>query len=433
MLRSRRTTSELLVNLDNLSWKVENKVLQYGGDLSLFCPVDNCCLESAGWGKWISKDELTTIFIDVKDLDSDDSTKYAGGTYLNGFSLLIRNFSREDLNIAYSCTYGFQVSQKKILLWTDAFRSKPEIDHIKDKKRVIIGLIIALSLSARSAVVVHYSDKNMEIVHRLYSLFPIVMLMKCFSKTDEYNLSWKAENKVLQYGDDLSLFCPVDNCCLESAGWGKWTSKDELTTIFIDVKDLDSNDTSKYAGGTYSNGFSLLIRNFSREDLNIAYSCTYGFQVSQKKILLWTDAFRSKPEIDHMKENKPVIIGLIIALSLLLLAVACVVVVVICVYLKKKSKSEMGNKDGVHKLTDESLSTETSEKPLLQTISNPMDIDRSEPVPSSVLTCTVSFPMFDRTHLGDSTGNYSAGSDESYITCRTPSTVSFLPRTIEEE
>lgn len=97
---------------------------------------------------------------------------------------------------------------------------------------------------------------------------------------------------MLQYGDDLSLVCHVDNCCLDSAGWGKWTTKNELNTIFIDVTDLDSNDNSKYAGGTHLNGFSLLIRNVSSDDLNIAYSCTYGFLVSKKKLLLRTDAFR---------------------------------------------------------------------------------------------------------------------------------------------
>lgn len=105
------------------------------------------------------------------------------------------------------------------------------------------------------------------------------------------DLFWKVEKKILQYGEDLSLSCQVDSCCPETAGWGKWTFKNELTTIFIDVKNLDANDKSKYAGGTDMNGFSLVIRNLSKEDLNIAYSCTYGFLISQKKFLLETDAF----------------------------------------------------------------------------------------------------------------------------------------------
>lgn len=96
----------------------------------------------------------------------------------------------------------------------------------------------------------------------------------------------------MQYGDDLSLFCQVDNCCLEEAGWGKWTHKNELVTIFIDMRDIDAAESSKYAGETNMSGFSLVIRNLSREDLNIAYSCTYGFHVSQKKILYGIDAFR---------------------------------------------------------------------------------------------------------------------------------------------
>lgn len=39
----------------------------------------------------------------------------------------------------------------------------------------------------------------------------------------------------------------------------------------------------------------------------------------------------------------------------------------------------MENKKGMHKLTDNSLSMETSENPLLKEKTNPLDIDRSTP------------------------------------------------------
>lgn len=94
----------------------------------------------------------------------------------------------------------------------------------------------------------------------------------------------------MKYGEDLSLYCKVKNCCLESAGWIQWTSENEFTTIFIDVKDITVAGSSKYNGKINENGFFLVMRNITREDLNVYYSCTYGFQVSEKKILLETDA-----------------------------------------------------------------------------------------------------------------------------------------------
>lgn len=97
--------------------------------------------------------------------------------------------------------------------------------------------------------------------------------------------------QVERYGEDLSLFCRVENCCPESAGWIKWTSENEFSTIFIDVKHLIVNESSKYDGGTNERGFFLDIRKITRQDLNMKYSCTYGFEKSEKQLLLNTDVF----------------------------------------------------------------------------------------------------------------------------------------------
>lgn len=114
----------LLINFyieDNLTWEVEQKIYQYNEDISLFCQVENCCPEWAGWWKRISKTEITTIFIDVRNQSVDESSKYDGGTKKGGFFLVIRNVTRHDLNMAYVCTYGFQVSKEKMLMETNAF------------------------------------------------------------------------------------------------------------------------------------------------------------------------------------------------------------------------------------------------------------------------------------------------------------------------
>lgn len=115
----------------------------------------------------------------------------------------------------------------------------------------------------------------------------------------EDHLAWKVEKKALQYGDDLRLFCQVKNCCQKSAGWGKWTSDDALITIFIDVKNLHNDGSLKYSGGTNKTGFFLSIRNLTKGDLSISYSCTYGFQVSKKQMLLVEDALLSKYSLPY--------------------------------------------------------------------------------------------------------------------------------------
>lgn len=95
----------------------------------------------------------------------------------------------------------------------------------------------------------------------------------------------------MNYGEEVSLFCQVENCCQKSAGWGKWTQDNKFTTIFIDVKIVRKEENSKYYGEINKKGFILVIRNITRDDLNIDYSCTYGFQVSTKKKLLEIDVF----------------------------------------------------------------------------------------------------------------------------------------------
>ncbi|XP_071147577.1 uncharacterized protein [Mytilus edulis] len=116
------------------------------------------------------------------------------------------------------------------------------------------------------------------------------MVMICFNKAED-NLTWRIDKKALKYGEDLRLYCQVEKCCTKSAGWGKWTSDDKFDTIFIDVKYFLNDGSSKYGGGIEKTGWFLIIRNITKNDLNTSYSCTYGFQVSKKKMLLEEDAF----------------------------------------------------------------------------------------------------------------------------------------------
>lgn len=105
-------------------------------------------------------------------------------------------------------------------------------------------------------------------------------------------LNWTIENKIYDYGQNLTLICHVSNCCSEEAGWEAWEPK--LRTIFIDIRDLTVPASSKYTGEVHNSGYSLIIRNVSVEDLNIMYTCVYGVERSDKNMLIEKDIFFSK-------------------------------------------------------------------------------------------------------------------------------------------
>ena len=100
-----------------LQWAVTEKVSRYGQSLTLFCFVDNCCNNKAGWAS-----ESKTIFIDIQEYSNDPNLKY-GATYNeSGFGLIIRNLAETDVNKAYECVYGFHISGHQYLLQEDVFK-----------------------------------------------------------------------------------------------------------------------------------------------------------------------------------------------------------------------------------------------------------------------------------------------------------------------
>ena len=68
--------------------------------------------------------ERKTIYIDVRYIHPTSEFKYIPTTSMNGFTLTIRNVSKTDLNVNYSCTYGFKESIQKMLLEEDVFAGK---------------------------------------------------------------------------------------------------------------------------------------------------------------------------------------------------------------------------------------------------------------------------------------------------------------------
>lgn len=94
--------------------------------------------------------------------------------------------------------------------------------------------------------------------------------------------------------------CHVSNCCPDDSGWDLWIP--EQRTLFIDVKTGRPN--KKYDGKTFNDGYTLIIQNLTKEDLNVSYSCLYGVTIGERKLLLKEDVFKGEyPNIHDVMFN----------------------------------------------------------------------------------------------------------------------------------
>ncbi|CAG2212481.1 unnamed protein product [Mytilus edulis] len=114
-------------------------------------------------------------------------------------------------------------------------------------------------------------------------------------------LEWIVFKKVTGYGQNVTLFCNVSNCCPKLAGWDRWTPSQR--TLYIDVKTGRPN--KKYDGKVLKGGYTLVIQNLTKEDLNVSYSCLYGVTLGErkfykKKMFLWVSTVLSADENEDM-------------------------------------------------------------------------------------------------------------------------------------
>ncbi|VDI62491.1 Hypothetical predicted protein [Mytilus galloprovincialis] len=125
--------------------------------------------------------------------------------------------------------------------------------------------------------------------------------------------------KVTEYGQNVTLFCNVSNCCPQYCGWDRWTPKQE--TLFIDIKTGQPN--AKYDGQVFKDGYTLIIQNLTKQDLNVSYSCLYGATFGERKFLLEEDVFKSisptQPDVSNGQLSLGEISGLVIGVIVLVL------------------------------------------------------------------------------------------------------------------
>ncbi|XP_076116608.1 uncharacterized protein LOC143084077 [Mytilus galloprovincialis] len=128
-------------------------------------------------------------------------------------------------------------------------------------------------------------------------LVAFIILTRCLLV--QGNLEWKVLKKITEYGQNVTLVCNVSNCCPKTTGWDKYTPQQR--TIIIDLKTW--RPTTKYDGHILTDGYTLVIQNLTKQDLNISYSCVYGSSLGDKKYLLEENVF---DYISTTHQNSPI-------------------------------------------------------------------------------------------------------------------------------
>lgn len=108
-------------------------------------------------------------------------------------------------------------------------------------------------------------------------------------------MEWTVIKRATDYGQNVTLFCNVPNCCPKLSGWDRWTPVQR--TLFIDVKTGRPN--KKYDGKVLKDGYTLIIQNLTTQDLNVSYSCLYGVTLGERKFLQAEDAFVCKYKVHY--------------------------------------------------------------------------------------------------------------------------------------
>lgn len=120
---------------------------------------------------------------------------------------------------------------------------------------------------------------NMRWILRLY-IFTLFITL-CFSQA----VSWKVVTPV-GLGCDVNLFCNAsgfDECCTSNTR--QWSR----TVMRVDVKPtvLTLNGVSSYPDKFIEvlkpTGFNLIIKNLNKSDVDVFYTCSYGFYSSKSK------------------------------------------------------------------------------------------------------------------------------------------------------
>ena len=113
-----------------------------------------------------------------------------------------------------------------------------------------------------------------------------IIIYRCFTIII---VKWTVRDTSPKLGQDLTLFCEVDNCFANETK--RWHGGPDDTLLMLN-SGISTNQT-KYNTAIEKNGFILTILNLTVKDLNVSYTCSCGFDLD-KHILYIEDVFTGK-------------------------------------------------------------------------------------------------------------------------------------------
>ena len=102
-------------------------------------------------------------------------------------------------------------------------------------------------------------------------------------------VKWKVRDTSPKLGQDLTLFCKVDNCTVDETK--RWYGGPDLKPLMLNSG--ISTDKTKYNTSIEKYGFILTILHLNAKDLNVFYECSCGFDLDNH-ILYIEDVYRGK-------------------------------------------------------------------------------------------------------------------------------------------
>lgn len=120
----------VFINITNaLVWKIKTNPVVFGGDVELHCSGDSVICRRFCIKRWNGGSLGALIAFDNNTLDS---SKYKAVIEQDSYNLIIKNFSRNDVNVTYGCAIGFK-SYKRHLGMDANFEYHPTNNAIKAK------------------------------------------------------------------------------------------------------------------------------------------------------------------------------------------------------------------------------------------------------------------------------------------------------------
>ncbi|XP_071157582.1 uncharacterized protein [Mytilus edulis] len=206
--------------LAEVKWSVQQKVNSYGQNLKLFCKVDNCCVANMT-KRWFGGPKQKPLWLSSsKDsTEKSENAKYIFTIEKNGFGLVIKNVTVEDMNVTYKCSYNFE-EDSEMLYSYNAFSDEQE-DSEKNTKgqnpdensfnyfHVIVPCVVVLFLLASISIFVVWKHAKLN-----------SLLFLC-----------KQRRKKRQEGDDVEIALELENL----------TSEDKEKENSLHGKGIDAN------------------------------------------------------------------------------------------------------------------------------------------------------------------------------------------------